>query len=292
MTASRAFEAEAPLSALALSPSGSEIAAAGKSGTTQVFSIAGKLLRSFFSGAPPPFSLAYSGDGRRLVMGGGRSVLVMDAATGARLASWQAHEKDIESVSCSRDGSLIASASDDDTVKLWKPDGAALATLSGGVEPMGVAVSPSGEWIAAGASDTKVRLYPAKAGAPKYVLEFPMACPSLVFSPDSRTLAAGSVDGSVLLIDVVSGQARGAIGRHAIPAGAVAFSADGSLLVSAGLSINPWGAEADAKIYDLKTRKETAAPIGVSLLNAATFSSAGRPVVAGSRERTISVFEL
>jgi WD40 repeat protein len=292
VTPSRAFEAEGPLSALALSPTGSEIAAAGKSGTTQVFSIAGKLLRSFSSGAPPAVSLSYSGDGRRIVAGAGRYVLVMDAASGARLASWQAHEKDIEAVACSRDGSLIASASDDDTVKLWKAHGAALATLPGGVEPMGVAVSPSGDWVAAGASDTKVRLYPAKAGAPNHVLEFPMACPFLVFSPDSRMLAACSVDGSVLLIDVVSGQARGAIGRHALPAGAAAFSADGGRLVSASLSINPWGAEADAKLYDLTTRKETAAPIGVCFLNAAGFSSAGRPLVVGSRERTISVFEL
>ena len=176
-------------------------------------------------------------------------------------------------------------------MKLWKEDGSPLRTLDSGLEVLGVAVSPSGDRVAAGASDTRVRIFAGASGALQRTLEFAMACPVLAFSHDGRAVAAGSVDGSVSLFDAVSGEPKGILGRHSLPAGAAAFSPDGKRLASTGLSINPWGDEAALKFWDLSTKKEASTPIGVSFANAITFFAASRVLVVSSRDRTVSVWE-
>lgn len=293
MTPSRTFEAEAPLSAFALAPAGTEIAAALKNGTLQVWSTAGRPLRSWPAGDRPPGFMAFTGDGRRILAVAGHWLEVFDAGSGGRLAAWEAHRKDIESAACSRDGSLLASASDDGTVRLWKADGSPLRTIAGGLgEMLGVAVSPGGERVAGGAGDAVLRLASVETGAIEHALELPMACPVLTFSPDGRTLAAGSVDGTVTLWDAASGAPKGTLGRYRVPVGAAVFSADGQRLASTSLSMNPSTAEAEARVWDLATGRETSTPIGISSWNTVGFAPSGQPLAFGIHERTISVWEL
>ncbi len=301
MTPTRAFEAEAALAAFVLAPSGAEMAGALKNGKTQVWSVAGKPLRSWASPGRPRArggaramgrALFYAGD-RRIVAVEGGYVAVLDASSGRKVAAWEAHERDIESVSAANDGSLLATASDDGTVKLWEPDGSAVRTIAGGPgEIVGVAVSPGGERIAGAGSDANIRLFDGKTGSIRHVLDLEMSCFALAFSVDGRTLAAGSVDGSLTLWDAESGAARGTLGRYAVPVGAVRFSADGKRLASTGLSINPPTAETEARVWDLSTRKVTATPIGISNWNTVGFAPDGRPIVVGIRDRTVSVWEL
>ncbi len=55
------------------------------------------------------------------------------------------HRAGVNAVVFSTDGKLIATASDDHTVKLWKPDGTFLRTLEGHSDEIwGVAISPKG----------------------------------------------------------------------------------------------------------------------------------------------------
>jgi WD40 repeat protein len=117
-----------------------------------------------------------------------------------------------------------------------------------------------------------------------------MACGALAFSPDGHMLATASVDGTVSIFDAASGQEKGTLGRHAIPAGCAVFSADGKRLASAGVSINPWGADADLKVWDLATRRESSTPIGRSFINAVGFASS-RPIFVSAGDKTISVWE-
>jgi WD40 repeat protein/serine/threonine protein kinase len=52
-------------------------------------------------------------------------VRIWDAASGAKLAALSGHEKEVTLIACSRDGRLAASASKDDTVRVWDLETAA-----------------------------------------------------------------------------------------------------------------------------------------------------------------------
>jgi WD40 repeat protein len=66
----------------------------------------------------------------------------------------------VQSVSFSPDGQILATASYDYTVKLWRSDGSLIATLQGHTQPvMSVSFSPDGQMIASGSQDGTVRLW-------------------------------------------------------------------------------------------------------------------------------------
>lgn len=285
------IQAEAPLSDFTLSPSGSEIAAVLRDGKIRVWSVAGKPLRSWPANDPPAQWILYAGSSR-LLAGTAGSMIVLDASSGKRLASWSS--ADVDGAASTPEGELIAGACGDGSVRLWKADGMAVRTLRapGLAEITRVALSRGGRRIAACGMDADVRLFDGKTGTVERVLDLTMTSFALDFSPDGRTLATGGVDGSVTLWDAESGRVSATLGRHSTGVGAVRFSADGKRLASTGLSVNPATVEAEARVCDLSTRKESSMPLGVSTWNAVGFSPDGKPFVVDIHGQTISVRDL
>jgi WD40 repeat protein len=93
--------------------------------------------------------------------------------------------------------------------------------------------SPNGALLASGAQDdNSVRLWNANTGQPVHTFEGHKGwIRSLAFSPDSTLLASGSTDKSIVIWNVVNGQARQMTG-HTDYIGGVAWSPDGSMLAS------------------------------------------------------------
>ena len=144
-------------------------------------------------------SLAFDPDGRRVVTGcvDSDDLELWDVQTGSRLAFMQGHTSPVTGVVYSPDGSAIASASDDGTIRFWSPSGQCLGpVLRGHAGPVkGVAFSPDGRRIASIGSDSIVRLWNVASRRELQMLRGPArGVGSAVWEPDclwTRRPAAG-----------------------------------------------------------------------------------------------------
>jgi WD40 repeat protein len=127
---------------------------------------------------------------------------------GKQLATLTGHDGSVHGVAWSSDGSTLATASADDTVKLWdtgtyQQRATFRHPIYGGLTPSGflcVAFAPGGQVLAVGRQDGVVTLYRADTGKEWLTMlghKGPVL--SVAFAPDGRTIASAGQDGAVLV---------------------------------------------------------------------------------------------
>jgi WD40 repeat protein len=143
----------------------------------------------------------------------------------------------LTTVAASGDGQLLAVGDDHGTIRLLRSD-----TLAEAVPPFRVpgeirslAFSPDEALLAAATSAGSVQQWRVATGAPEGgpLMSSARSIRAVRYSPDGRWIAAGGVDGPIVLIDRRSGARRGLKG-HRDWVNALAFSSDSERLFSAG----------------------------------------------------------
>src|SRR5262249_34439790 len=237
---------------MALSPDGKTIATASEDFTVRLWNaVTGEELRILVSQADAkcyPYSLAWSPDGKSLVLAAGPSGLFQcDLATGKVSARFQSTGHWPWRVALSPSGKLLASRDQRSFVNLWDmTTGKELRRLNCTRSAEGLAFSPDGRFIATGNENPHVRLWNPETGAEMRPITRPdpnlASGGSLTFSPDGRTLASSSPDSvasinetsTLILYEVATGKERWRLAHTHSKSSPVAFSPDGRFLIVGG----------------------------------------------------------
>ncbi|KAF8946871.1 hypothetical protein BGZ47_011110 [Haplosporangium gracile] len=243
---------------ISYSPDGLHIASGACDGTIRIFDAQSGLLEmSLDSAFGSITSVAHSPDGLWIVSGDDDSELQLwNVATGTLGHNWTGHTGCITSVDYSSSGQWIISSSEDSAIKLWDAQTKRLVSVfSGHMGAVNNAVfSPDGLHVASGGRDGIVRLWQSPLTAaeldihgssgPISSIFYPsngqqLLCANdsgcvnvLAFSPDGKTIATDSHDGTVRLWDSQSGSTGRVLVGHDFEVNALAFSPDGHHIVS------------------------------------------------------------
>jgi len=153
------------------------------------------------------------------------------------------HSTWINSLAFSPDGELIATGSDDNTIKLWTQDGRLIKTIDALGAFRGVSFSPDSRFIAS-SSDDRIQLW-SRDGSPISTIIARRALSAgrtsiAVFSPDSKNIAYGTQDNTLNLWSLDGKLLR--IIKHPSKVTSVSFSPEGEFLAtgSADRQIRIW----------------------------------------------------
>ncbi len=212
-----------------------------------------------------------------------------DVSTGKCLKNLQGHSSFVWSVCFNSQGTMLASGSQDATIKLWDAStGKCLKTLLGHAYMVrSVCFNPDGKILASGSVDKTIKLWNVNEGKLLNTLEgHTQGIRAVTFSPDGKILASGSHDSTVRLWDITTGQCIFILAEHTKELRAIAFSNDSKILASASIDLT-------IKLWNVNTGECIKILSGhLSSVHSVVFSADNQTLISSSSDQTIKIWNI
>lgn len=271
----------------------------------------GELLRKFEGHTDTVLSVAFSGDGSRLLSSSyDETARLWNVATGETLQTYRGHDWWVWSAAFSPNEERVVTASQDGSVIVWDTlSGEMIGTpfighrKGGSQTPVYTAVfSPDGKWVASGGLDNRVLLWkPGEIQPFDYAAviagEEPPTPPcvalvghkaavrALVFSDDGRRLISGSQDNTVNVWETATGTLIKTLRGHDGWVRACRYLGDQDVAISCSHdgSVKIWDIEGYEEARVLRSRVFAG---HLDAILAASYSMDGKHIITASRDRS------
>lgn len=256
--------------AIAFSPNGSYVAKVSLNGIGYVWDVnMNKLLAKFGSQKDAVNAIAFSPNSEYIAtVGSGKTVGVWETTSGKQVTELGDHKNTVVAVAFSPNSEYLVTASLDGIVRLWhkwKTKDSKPIELKHEGAVTAVTFSPDGKYLATASSDntgrvweiTSAEITSAEITSPIKAAAFMIhkdGVNAVVFSPDGKYVATGSLDGTARLWEI-SGDRPFKFMVHKDTVKSVAFSQDKDSKYLATASneniVRIWGTNTSEKLYDL-----------------------------------------
>ena len=291
-----------PVLDVSFSPDGQIIASASADNTIKLWRPDGTLIKTLSGHSDAVINVSFSPDGNKIASASADNTIKIWTAKGTFIKSssnqkkllndkWsmvtvetlQGHGKMVAGVSFSPDGKTLASASADNTIKLWRIDGGMLQPIKGHTQPVSsVSFAPNGQIIATASWDNTLKLWRRDGVLLKTIPAHNQPVTNVSFSPHGKLIATTSSDKTIKLWQI-NGTLYKTLTGHQDRVTSISFSTNGKLIASSSTdkTIKLW--HADGTSY--KTLIGHQAEVwGVN------FSPDGQLLASASEDKTVKLW--
>ena len=304
---------------VAYSPNGSSLVSGSKDGTILLWDAITGERKATLTGNPN--AIAFSPDSSTLAIAGqDRKIRLWDAVSGDHKLTLTDQTDGVYSLIFNPDGRTFAGIGGDSTIRLWDAvTGQHLQTITGHTGSVSsISFNPDGRTIATGSGqdgvgDKIIRIWNVRSGCLQNTFKVPLGrwikddlktfADTVSYSPDGKTLASASEDGTIRLWDVESGKprvttfegrrgVRKPLQEYSIDGFVLAYSPDGKMLATS--SRDDLAEDPTIQLWDAATCKHKATLTGsweAKTLNSIAFSPDGRTVAGGGNDGDVYLWD-